>query len=298
MKSFLTVVAFFFLSTNSAFAANCPQLPSLISAPCVVAVNGNYQLAGSIDGTSVTPNGYGYRYAIEIAPGVTQAEIDCYNYRIEHNGTAWTDLGVGVGGSYNANVVVKNCRFVGAGMALCVYIDNQANWAYQNITLQGNICTATWIGFYVYSHGLKIFDNYLADIGGHVNCYTPSPQRTYGINWVGDNAEIKRNRIRGVWNRCYTEVVGISVMNGGPNFVVQDNKVENDRLYNTYTYSIAVWFGPGSWGSYVNNTVNGWHFGYLGYPPTAASVLSGTSLITDVDVPTSSMGPPLWTVTP
>lgn len=294
-------LAFLFtLSCTPALAANCPQLPSLISGPCLVAGNGDYRLAGSIDGAAVPPNANGYSIVVEIASGVTEAEIDCSGYRIEHNGTAWSTLGVGVGGKLNSNITIRNCRFTGNGMALCVYIDNSANWNYQRITVQDNTCTATWMGFYVYSHRFKAFDNYLADIGGHSNCYPPAPQRSYGINWVGSFAEIERNKIRRVWSRCYGEVVGISVMADGPDMRVCDNEIENDGA--AYAYSIGVWFGPNSSGTYCGNTVNGWHNGFLaGYPAIAPSTLSGTSLITDVNVPVSGFDPPPtgnWTITP
>lgn len=297
---FLCAILFFALLGAHASAQTCPQFPSLISTPCTVAANGSYRLAGSIDGASVPPDVNGYSHVIKIASGVTQAEIDCYGYRIEHNGAAWSALGVGIGGKLNSNITIKNCRFEGNGMGLCVYIDNSANWDYQRITLQSNACSSTWMGFYVYSHRFKAFDNYLAEIGGNTNCYPPSPQRTYGINWVGAHAEIERNKIRRLWSRCYTEVVGVSALQDAPNLRVCDNDIENDGA--SYSYSIGVWFGPGSDGTYCGNRVSGWHHGFLaGYPAQAPSALSGTALITNVVFPVSGFdAPPVgnWTVTP
>ena len=186
----LVALAALFVSVH-AHAANCPALPSLITQPCLIAADGSYRLSNSIDGTNVPANANSLKIVIEIAQGVTQAEIDCYNYRIESNDPAWAAFGVGVGGVYNANVVVKNCHFGGSGMLRCVSIDNSgANWAYQNVRLEGNTCNSTSMGFYVLSRGFKSINNYLADIGGHVSC-----GRSFGILFGGADAEIRQNKI-------------------------------------------------------------------------------------------------------
>lgn len=288
------------VAPSPAAAQACPQLPSLISAPCKIVTDGDYQLAGSIDGTGRPQHPtMGHEVpVIEIGSGVALATINCNDYRIENNGSPWVARGVGIGGYYNANITIKNCRFVGTGMMLCVQIDNWGDQNYRNVTVERSACSATWMGFYVRSHGFRAFDNYLTNIGGHTNCYAGS--YNFAIQWWGDDAEIKRNKIRRVWNRCFTEVVGIAAADMAKNFDVADNEVENNHISNSA--SIGIWFGPNSWGRYSGNKVIGWHYGYLaGYPAVAASELSGTSLIVGANVPIDGFNtPPVgsWTISP
>lgn len=297
------------LSIGGALAAPCPTYPAgYITAPCFIAANGDYVLGADLTVTSMPSwSTYGQFETpiVEVGPGVTQALINCNGHRITHNGTAYSAQGIGVGGKLNANIRVLGCTFLGTGLMMCTMFDNAANWAYQNIRVDYNYCTATWQGFFTQSHGAHIVDNIVDNIGGHSVClggsYTYAIQLYGGYSTAGP-AEIKRNRIRRVWNACGNEVVGISMSGHGQQVEIEDNVVENDRIVNTK--SIAMWFG---WLSgpmvYRGNKVDNWHNGYLaGYAPVyGPATLDGTALMTNIEVPMFGFDEPpvgIWSISP
>lgn len=275
-----------------AMAGPCPALPATISAPCTIVADGSYLLSGTVDGSALEADDP----AIEIGSGVTLANINCNGYRIDNNGPAYSNDGIGIGGVNVANVTIENCQFTGSGMAQCVHIDNEpGGWAYQNVTIKDSVCQATWRGFHVRSHGVKYLRNYMVNIGGHSNC-TGGGYYTFAMEFYGHNAEVRENRIRRVWNRCYSEVVGIGASGYAVNATIVDNRIENDRVANTQ--SLAVWIGwNGGPFTISGNVIDRWHYGFLaGY--IAAGTLAGTSLISNVAVPLYGIDPPGWVVSP